>query len=214
MSDEDIRPPTPPVNPPPATSRTAPSRPWAWLPWIIAAGFALVAGWFLQAYLVTREELVLTRSQAALREVEGKFLQQQIEAERILAARGMADLREELPARNDSAQPQVIPLASQPAAAPPSAAVVVWYSSRQEGELVLAGISEPPPGQAYQLWIADAEHPVALSAAVFSVSSMSHGFRVPFKLSQPRADAASFTISVEPKGGAASRQGPVLWSSR
>ena len=214
VSDDDIRIQMQPAGRPPAAGRTAPFGPRAWLPWIAAAGLALLAGWLLQAYVASRGELVLIRSQAALREVEGKALQQQIEAERILSARRVADLSDELHARTDPGQFQVVPLACQPDAALPRLAVVVLNPDRQEGELVLAGIPALPPDEDYQLWITDSEHPVAVSAAVFTINSMSGGFRVPFKLDQPRANAAGFTVSVERKGGATSRQGPVILSSR
>ena len=154
------------------------------------------------------------QSRAALQEIEGKSLRQQIEAERILSARRVADLLDELHARTDPGQFQVVPLACQPDAALPSLAVVVWNPGRQEGELVLAGIPALPPDEDYQLWITDSEHPVAVSAAVFTLDSVSNGFRVPFKFDQPRANAAGFTVSVERKGGATSRQGPVILSSR
>lgn len=214
MSAEDIRTQALPADRPPAAGRIVPFGLWVWLPWIAAAGLALLSGWLLQAYVASREELALTRSQAALREIEGKALQQQIEAERILSARRVADLLDELHARNDPGQFQVVPLVCQPDAALPRLAVVVWNPERQEGELVLAGFPALPPDKDYQLWITDSEHPVAVSAAVFALNSMSDGFRVPFRPDQPLANTAGFTVSVERKGGAPSRQGPVILSSR
>ena len=214
MSAEDIRAQTSTADRAPAAGRTAPFGPWVRLPWIAAAGFALLSVWLLQAYVASRVELLSVQSGAALQEIEGKALRQQIEAERILSARRVADLLDELHARNDPGQYQVVPLAPKADAALTCLAVVVWDPGRQEGELVLAGRPALPPDKDCQLWISDSEHPVAVSAAVFNLDSMSNGFRIPFKLDQPRANTAGFTVSVECKGGAASRQGPVILSSR
>jgi hypothetical protein len=214
MSDEDIHTQTPAVNPPPAAAGAAQSTPWAWLPLIVVVGLALLSGGLVQAYFATRGELVLTRSRAAMRDVENRALLQQIEAERILSSRRVADLIEELRGRSEPGQVQVVPLLPRSNAAVPSLAIVAWNPDRQEGELLMEGIPALTPEQDYQLWITDSEHPVAVSAAVFAASSASNGIRVPFKLDQARANAAGFSVSVERKGGAPSRQGTVVLSSR
>jgi len=213
MSDEAIPKPTQPVDPPPAAARTPPFTVWLWVPWIAAAGLALLAGWLLKVYVATYGELVSMRSQAAFGEIEGKALQHQIEAERIVSAQRVADLLDELRARSDPVRFQVVPLIPAPDAPLPSLGIAVWSPDRQEGELILASIPALPPDKDYQLWITDSANGVAVTAAVFTVGTMTNGFRVPFKFDRPRA-TAGFTVSIETKGGAANRQGPVILSSR
>jgi hypothetical protein len=213
MSVEDPRTPTPHADPPAAAGRAVVFGRWVWAPWVIAACLAVISAWLLNAYVSTYGDLVSAQSEAAMRKVEGKAIQQQLEAERILNARRLVDLLDEFHAQNDPAQYHVVPLVSgaDPRLSPP--AFVVWNSNRQEGELVGAGIPKPPPDKDYQLWITDAENLVAVSAAVFTVDTMSGGFRVPFKFTQLRPNAG-FTVSLERKGGAASRQGNIILSSR
>jgi hypothetical protein len=213
MTDESLRTQTQPVNPPGAPGHAAPLRPWLWAPWIAAAGLALVCAWLLLAYVAAYGDLVSLRSQEALRAVENKALQQQIDAERILSSQRAADLLDELHARDEPGPGQIVPLAAPQAAGLPPTAFVVLNANRQDAELVLAGIPALPADKDYQLWMADSENVVAVSVAVFTVDSMSGGYRVPFKVGQLRANS-SFAVSVERKGGAASRQGPIVLSSR
>jgi hypothetical protein len=58
----------------------------AWLPWIAAIGFALIAGFLGQAYFAARSEITALREQGALADVENQSLRQRMEAERILSA--------------------------------------------------------------------------------------------------------------------------------
>jgi len=213
MRDDDLRPEPQPVIPAEAAGRAAPSGFWFWAPWIAVAGLALLVAWLLLAYVSACGDLAAKRSQLALSEVEGKALRQQLEAERILFAQRLVDLLDEFHARREPSQFRVVPLASRPDAPLAPTALVVLNPDRKEGELVLAGLPALPPDKAYQLWIADSENGVAVSAAVFTVGTMPGGYRVPFRFDQLRADA-SFIVSVEPKGGAASRQGPVVLVNR
>lgn len=213
MSVEDPRTPTPHAEPPAAAGQAVISGRGVWAPWVMAACFAVVSAWLLNAYVAAYGDLVSARSQAALREIESKALLQQLEAERILNARRLVDLLDEFHAQNDPAQYHVVPLVSgaDPRLSPP--AFAVWNSNRQEGEIVGAGIPRPPADKDYQLWITDPENLVAVGAAVFTVDTMAGGFRVPFKFTQLRPNAG-FTVSLERKGGAASRQGTIILSSR
>jgi anti-sigma-K factor RskA len=72
------------VRPPAALFRTV-------LPWVVAACFALSAAWLGQLYLATRAETQLLRDGNALVEISLKSTQQQLEAERILSRRQIAD---------------------------------------------------------------------------------------------------------------------------
>lgn len=56
-----------------------------WIPWAAAACFALVAVWFGQLFLTTRRELEGLRTQQAFVDAAQKNLQNQLEAERLIA---------------------------------------------------------------------------------------------------------------------------------
>jgi len=65
------------------------------LPWAIAAGFALGTVWFAQLYVASRSEAELLRSQAALTEISLRSSQQQLEAERIIIRQQLATLEKQ-----------------------------------------------------------------------------------------------------------------------
>ena len=58
-----------------AGGRMIPLRLLAWLPWIAAGGFALLAGFLSQAYFAARSEILALREQGALAAIVGKGLQ-------------------------------------------------------------------------------------------------------------------------------------------
>ena len=211
MNDDQVHAPRAPADPPLAYFRTAPTGVFAWLPWFAAAGFALLAGFMLPAYFALRSEAVVLREQAALAEIQEKTLRQQIEAEHILSARRMMDLRRELQGQHGLGRLQVIPLVSPTDVASPSLAVAVWNPDSPEGELVVAALPALALDKSYQLWLFDPQHPAGTSLAVFAVDSTSDQVRVPFKLDRPGVTGASFKVSLENKGGAsAAPEGPVV----
>ena len=66
------------------------------LPWAAAAGFALVAVWFARLYIASRSEAQLVSAQQALADLELKSTRNQLEAERILARRQLANLNQQV----------------------------------------------------------------------------------------------------------------------
>ena len=66
------------------------------LPWAAAAGFALVAGWFAQLYIASRAETEMVSAQQMLADLEIKSTRQQLEAERLLARRQLANLNQQV----------------------------------------------------------------------------------------------------------------------
>ena len=120
MSDDNARIPGPAANGPgEAGGGTIPLRLLAWLPWIAAGGFALLAGFLSQAYFAARSEMIALREQGALAALEGKGLQQRIEAERILSARRLADLQAGLPDPGGPARLKIASAASRALVVPP-----------------------------------------------------------------------------------------------
>ncbi len=94
-----------------------------------------------------------------------------------------------------------------------SAAVIVWDSKKQEGQLKL---EKMPPVQAnrdYQLWVFDKKNPAPISAGVIKVDARGMA-SVIFKPAEPVSSATKFAISIEAVGGVAkkSADGPVIFA--
>jgi hypothetical protein len=191
-----------------------PLRLLAWLPWIAAGGFALLAGFLSQAYFAARSEMIALREQGALAAIESTGLQQRIEAERILSARRLADLRAELPEQGGLARLMFAPLVSAPGFAAPALAIVVWNPVRSEGEFVAANLPPPAPDKDYQLWIMDPGYPDPVGAGILTVGTTVGDVRIPFKPDRPVATAARFAVSLERKGGMPRAEGPIILSSQ
>jgi hypothetical protein len=191
-----------------------PLRLLAWLPWIAAGGFALLAGFLSQAYFAARSEMIALREQGALAALESQGLQQRIEAERILSARRLADLRAESPEQGGLARLKIVPLVSSRGFAAPALAIVLWDPVRQEGGLVAANLPPPAPDKDYQLWIMDPQYPDPVGAGVLTVGTTAGDVRILFKPDRPVAAAARFAVSLERKGGVPLAEGPIVLSSQ
>jgi Anti-sigma-K factor rskA len=202
-----------PVGPPPpvdaAEHAGAPSR-W---PWLIAAGCALFASLLFAAYLSLRAEVTALREQTALSEIQGKVLEQQIEAERILSARRMADLTGELREPRNLDRFQLVLLGPPAGSAIASRAIIVRDQGRLDCDLIVSTLPALGPDQRYQLWLLDPQHPAGTSLVVFAPDAASGHVCVPFKLDRPNLAGASFKISIEPAGGAAVPDGAVVLAS-
>lgn len=86
---------------------------------------------------------------------------------------------------------------------------VVWDARRAQGALLLEKMPKVEDGRDYQLWIVDPKQPEAVGAGVVSVDDKGSA-RTAFKPATPVAGAAKFMISVEKKGGAEKKEGPVV----
>jgi Anti-sigma-K factor rskA len=199
-----------PAIPPPANNAAGPADWPSRLPCLAAAGLALFAGLTVVAYLALRTEVTALREQAALAEIQAKVLQQQLEAERILSARRLADLTSELQGSRDLGRLQLLALSPPDGVLSASRALVVQDQDRREGALLAFALPAPGPDRSYQLWLFDSEHPVGTSLAVFTVDSDSNQVCIPFKLDRPGTSGADFKVSLERKGGASAPEGTVV----
>jgi len=198
----------------PAGSTTAPVGLFAWLPWLVAVSFVLLAAFLLAAFLVLRAEVAALRDQAALAEVQGKVLQQQIDAERILSAHRLADLASDSAGPRDLSRLQIIPLTPPAgAASSPPSGIAVLDSERREGLLVAWALPAIATDRTYHLWLVDSENPAGASLAAFLPDPGADPVRIPFKLDHPAATGAHFRVSLERKGGVAAPEGPVVLTS-
>jgi len=194
-------------------SPTPPLSPLAWLPWVAAAGFALLAGFLGQAYFSARSEINFLRAQNALAVMEGKSLQQRLEAERILSSRRISDLIARLEGDSGLAGLKVVPLVFPSGSTPPVLAVAVWDSHRQEGVLSVSQLPPPAADRDYQLWIADPQDPDPVSAGVIAMAPGAGETRFLFKPDRPVKTVARLTVTSERKGGSPRAEGPVVLAS-
>jgi hypothetical protein len=215
MSDDNARIPGPAADgPAEAGGRMIPLRLLAWLPWIAAGGFALLAGFLSQAYFAAQSEMIALREQGTLASLAGKGLQQRIEAERILSTRRLADQQAGLPDPGGPARLKIFHLISASGSAAPVLAVAAWDPVRQEGELFAINLPPPAPDKDYQLWIMDPGYPDLVGAGVLAVGMNAGDVRIPFKADRPVATAARFSVSLERKGGVPRAEGPMILSSQ
>lgn len=75
----------------------------SFVPWAIAASLAVIAGWQAQRVATTTGELQLARTEAELTNVGRRSLQNQLEAERIVLQREVADMGEKVAATTKAA---------------------------------------------------------------------------------------------------------------
>lgn len=176
------------------------------IPWLAAACLALACAWFGQLYLVTRAGNAVLREQQALAELELRGTRQQLEAERLLSHRQLADAAKPL---NRLHVATLAPLSGN---LPGARAVVVWDSFAQEGLLEIERMPPPAAKEDYALWLIDPSQPTPVHAAVFTVNPDGIA-RVPFRSATPAGAAPRFSVSRERKGDTphqAGPQGPVV----
>ena len=183
----------------------------AWLPWIAAAGFALLAGFLWQAFFAAKGELVGLHEQAELAVVEAKSLQQQLEAERILAARRLADTAIEGRASAAMTESEFVVMLPPPADFS-TVAVARWNPREQEGTLVVQGLHVLPNDKTYQLWISDSTTP-PWSAGIFDAAATGET-RFTFKSARPTRKGVRFSLTIAPRGGGLTLTDPVVLSSQ
>lgn len=200
-------------NAPAADKPAAPSRLPAPLPWFVAAGFALLAGFLLVSSFALHAEMAVLRDQAALAEIQERSLRQQMEADHILSARRLADLRSELQGPRDLDHLEFFPLVSPTNVASASLAVAVWDPDSQAGELAVWALPALPPDKSYQLWLFDSAHPNGYSLAIFAVDSGAAEMLVPFKLNRSSATSPRYKVILGRQGGAPAPDGTVVLAS-
>jgi len=192
-------------------------------PWAVAACLGLGVAEMTALYIGGRAENASLLEQERMADVELRSEHNQIEAERILAARELADVRGELTvsagrigelmrfidAEGDPARLRISTLVPAAADAPRASAVAVWDPVCQKGVLEFSKLPAAARDRDYQLWLLGPEDQAPVSAGVVSVDSTGGG-RVTFKSATPVRRPARFVISLEPRGGSPEQQGPVV----
>ena len=196
----------------------------AYLPWAVAAGFAVLGLWLCQRVATTRGELALARQEAELASLESRSARSLLESERIVVQRQVADLTQQLTAVDGElvtltrrmqaegalANLKITALASLLNQSPEARAVAVWDPARQEGVLKVEKLPALLPTQDYQLWVVDPQYPNPLDGGVFTVDAQSGEARIVFTAKQPVAAVNAFAVTLERKGGVPKAEGPFV----
>jgi hypothetical protein len=176
-----------------------------WLPWIIAAGFAVISAWLGQFALVTREQNALLQDRQTFADFERRTAQNQLEAERIIARHEIAGLRSGDPGSFE------ISLLSPPSDHSAIAfAAVAWNPATRQGVLQVTNLPAPPAGQRYRLWITDQKKPVPVDAGDVAIDAATGAARVAFHLGGPAGAVPRFTLRLERKDLAPQSDAPVV----
>lgn len=158
----------------------------AWLPWAMAAGFALIAvGQYVQAQAL-REQ---TRSLST-------------------AVTGLSTQIAALEKKDEFSQMRIAMLSSLLENSPKALAVSLWDNDKQSGVLVVKGLAPAPTDKDYQLWVINDKYPAPVSAGVFSVDTQGD-VRFTFKPDMPMKSVDKFAVTVERKGGVPKAEGKV-----
>ncbi|HZP60657.1 MAG TPA: anti-sigma factor [Opitutaceae bacterium] len=197
----EARPPTTPVG------AIVPIAIVRWMPWAAAACFALAAVWLGRLYLAEKADSLSLRADAELSRIDAQSAKNQLEGERLLSHRQIADLEQQLKANDNLARLKIARLVSLTGNSPEARAIAVWDPGRQEGVFTTEKLPAKAADQDYQLWVIDLRQPRPISAGVFVLNGNGET-RLEFTTEQPVATAAKFAVSVEKKGGAPRNSGP------
>jgi anti-sigma-K factor RskA len=167
------------------------------LPWAIAAGLAVTAGWFARLSVVNHADAERVRKEYLLAELALKQSQQELESERLVSRQQLAQL--------DLANLQIAALTAIAKDTLAARAVVVWNPARQEGVFALEQMPALSPDQRLELWLLEGEKP--LSAGVFDVRA-GEVTRFRFKPTAAVQRVAAFAVSREKNDGATSHATP------
>jgi len=215
------------VAPPPVAvtvpSAPAPRAPVPWLPWAIAAGLAVVAGfafldrgrWRSTAQRVVADLAAEKATAETARDEVTSSAERQLVAETQIKNQGelVTELREELVrlrGRDALAQMKIATLSTQVAEFARAGVVVVWDPEAQRGVIQLANLQQAGEGKDYQLWVIDPRYPAPVNGGVLPVEA-SGSARLLFHPDQPVASVNKFAISVERAGGVAKAEGPIVF---
>lgn len=179
------------------------------VPWVIAAGCALLAvglGFWIRSLQAANESL---RTQHELAEVAHQLTRSQL-AERTLVAEGMiTELGRDLQRTENLARLHIATLAPLPRNLTETRAAVVWDPERQAGLLVVEQLPVVSHEQDYQLWVIDSQSPDSVAAGVFKPDSTGKATLV-FQVEKPVRSAAGFAVTLEKARGAARPEGPMV----
>lgn len=197
------------------------------IPWALAAGFAVLAAWSGDLYLQASSRSRLLEAERKLADLAAQSARQELEAQQIVEGRSRADLAAQLAATRSRLdvslarlaelrsqdrldELRIVTLNSVPGGPSPSLAVVIWDASKQQGMLEVAKLPALGPNQDYQLWAMDPNESGPVDSGVFRVDPVTCQACVTFKARFPVKSIAKFAVSLERRGGAPKPLGPIV----
>jgi hypothetical protein len=198
MSSPEIRLPAPP----PSTSSLLSK-----LGWSLAVALGLLAALLACRYYALASAVTLLTNDAELNRIEVQSLQQQLEAERIIAARQIADLTQ---ATTESLV--LVRLATPEPGNTNPCAIIVWQPSSQGGIFFAEQLPTPGLDEVYRLWIeTDRRSPINAGEVKVTPTGPTH---VVFHATQPLSEPTRFLLTRERVGGEPSSPGPVVMTGK
>jgi anti-sigma-K factor RskA len=189
----------------------------SWVPWAIAACLAIAVAWTGRRYSAERDANAALSEQRRLAEQALEQTRGQLDdAKRLVteSSRQIAELSIKLKDEGDLAHFKITTLASMLGNSPAAIAVTVWDPSREQGVLSVSKLPALASEKDYQLWVIDKQYPAPVSAGVFVVDPVSGEAHIVFKADKPVRSIAKFAVSLEPKGGSPSPEGPIVLISQ
>jgi hypothetical protein len=174
----------------------------AWLPWATTACLAALVACLGELLIIERARDRLLREESVLAETAMKGMENQLEAERILSSRQLADAR---PRPQEEIQVVLLgpPEGLAPSADGPAMGVVIWDPAGQRGLIRLSGGTGQDPGRDYQLWIEGPGARYPASCGVFHAPQDDEAAAVPIEVGAPVASGCRFVLIDGARGGAA-----------
>jgi hypothetical protein len=171
--------------------------------WLIAVAAGLFAGFLATRNFALSTTVQLLRTEVELAQVDVQSLKQQLEAERILARREMADL---------SSKGQIEPLtfvrlSSSEKDTAGFSATIVWRPSAQTGVFFSEQLPLPASDEHYQLWI-ETSTGITVSAGTLAVGQ--NLAKAEFKAAGLVERPVRFTVTREHQNAPDRPSGPIV----
>lgn len=187
------------VSPFPAVKPARQSSVLSFIPWALAAMFAVCAIVGVWTWRNAKLESDALKNQVALVKSETDKLSQQLLQENDKTYE-LARINQALRSPNS----RVIELAGQEVA--PSATANIFWDTSSNQWVVAANLPPAPEGKVYQLWFVTAE--AKISAGLIKTDNKGHAFTV-LEVPKDLANLAAAAITLEPVGGSAQPTMPI-----
>jgi len=177
------------------------------LGWIIAVAATFLAVLLAGRILAYTTQVKVLQSESELARMETQSLHQQLEAERIVTARQIANLKAQT-----AVEPiTFVALTSPQTSESKASATIAWQRSTQAGVFISDQLVPPAADEEYRLWFVDASGQ-SVSAGTIKVGPEG-ATRATFQLGQPMPALTRITLTREHQGSEIGQPaGPVVLS--
>lgn len=163
------------------------------LGWSLVLILGLLAVFLTLSYFNLAGNVKYLDTEVALSRIEAQSLQQQLEAERILAARQIADS----PSKSTPEPLTITRLSSPDSSDTRLKAIIIWRTASQTGVFFAEKLPPPAADKEYRLWIeADDHSPISSGEIRVATNGPTQlGFNITEPIGQPKR----FTVTCENK---------------